>query len=35
MLGSKKSERVSGGTTLVSPDTVVIGDLHFSGNLDG
>jgi len=26
---------VSGGTSLVLHDTVVIGDLHFSGNLDG
>ena len=35
MLGSKKSAfSVSGSTTLISPDTVVHGDLHFSGNLD-
>jgi cytoskeletal protein CcmA (bactofilin family) len=35
MLGSKKSAfTVSGSTTLISPDTVVHGDLHFSGNLD-
>lgn len=34
MLGSKKSASVSGGTTLISRDTVVIGELHFSGNLD-
>jgi cytoskeletal protein CcmA (bactofilin family) len=35
MLGSKKSTfSVSGGTTLISTDTVVVGDLHFSGNLD-
>ena len=35
MLGSKKSSfSVSGSTTLISPDTVVRGDLHFSGNLD-
>jgi len=35
MLGSKKSGfSVSGSTTLISPDTVVVGDLHFSGNLD-
>ena len=35
MLGSKKSAfSVSGGTTLISTDTVVVGDLHFSGNLD-
>ncbi len=35
MLGSKKS--VFGGaadTTLVSRDTVVVGDIHFSGNLE-
>jgi cytoskeletal protein CcmA (bactofilin family) len=34
MLGSKKTASVSGGTTLISHDTVVVGDLHFSGNLD-
>ena len=35
MLGSKKSAfSVSGTTTLISQDTVVVGDLHFSGNLD-
>lgn len=35
MLGSKKSvSSVSGSTTLISPDTVIVGDLHFSGNLD-
>jgi len=35
MLGSKKSAfSVSGSTTLISPDTVIIGELHFSGNLD-
>ena len=35
MLGSKKSTfSVSGNTTLISPDTVILGDLHFSGNLD-
>lgn len=34
MLGSKKTASVSGGTTLISQDTVVVGDLHFSGNLD-
>ena len=35
MLGSKKSSfSVSGATTLVSSETVVVGDLHFSGNLD-
>jgi cytoskeletal protein CcmA (bactofilin family) len=35
MLGGKKSSySVSGATTLISRDTVVVGDLHFSGNLD-
>jgi cytoskeletal protein CcmA (bactofilin family) len=34
MLGSKKSASVPGGTTLISHDTVVVGELHFSGNLD-
>ncbi len=35
MLGSKKSSfSVSGPTTLISKDTVVVGNLHFSGNLD-
>lgn len=34
MLGSKKSASVSGGTTLVSHDTVIVGNVHFSGNLD-
>jgi cytoskeletal protein CcmA (bactofilin family) len=34
MLGSKKTASVPGGTTLISHDTVVIGDVHFSGNLD-
>jgi cytoskeletal protein CcmA (bactofilin family) len=34
MLGSKKSASVPGGTTLISRDTVVTGELHFSGNLD-
>ena len=34
MLGSKKRASVSGGTTLISHETVVIGDVHFSGNLD-
>ncbi len=34
MLGSKKSASVSGGTTLISHDTVVVGDVHFCGNLD-
>ena len=31
MLGSKSS---GGGTTLISRDTVVVGDLHFTGSLD-
>ena len=34
MLGSKKTASVSGGTTLISHETVVIGDVHFCGNLD-
>jgi cytoskeletal protein CcmA (bactofilin family) len=34
MLGSKKSASVSGGTTLISHDTVIVGNVHFSGNLD-
>lgn len=34
MLGSKKTASVSGGTTLISCDTVIVGDVHFSGNLD-
>jgi cytoskeletal protein CcmA (bactofilin family) len=35
MLGGRKSPfSVSGATTLISRDTVVVGDLHFSGNLD-
>jgi len=34
MWGSKKIASVSGGTTLISHETVVIGELHFSGNLD-
>lgn len=35
MLGSKKSGfSVSGSTTLVSQDTVIVGDVRFSGNLD-
>lgn len=34
MLGSKKSRSVPGGTTLVSSDTVVVGDIRFNGNLD-
>ena len=32
MLGSKKS--ASGGTTLISQGTVIVGDIHFSGSLD-
>lgn len=35
MLGNKKSGfSVSGSTTLISPDTVIVGDVHFAGNLD-
>ena len=35
MLGNKKSTfSVSGSTTLISAETVVVGDMHFSGNLD-
>jgi cytoskeletal protein CcmA (bactofilin family) len=35
MLGSKKlGPSVSGSTTLVSSDTVIIGDVRFCGNLD-
>lgn len=34
MLGSKKSASVAGGTTLISHDTVIVGEVHFSGNLD-
>jgi cytoskeletal protein CcmA (bactofilin family) len=34
MLGSKKSRSVPGGTTLVSSDTVIVGDVRFCGNLD-
>lgn len=34
MLGSKKNLSVSGGTTLISCDTVVVGDVRFRGNLD-
>lgn len=34
MWGSKKNLGVSGGTTLISSDTVVLGDLRFKGNLD-
>jgi len=35
MLGNKKSGfGISGSTTLVSQDTVIVGDIHFSGSLD-
>lgn len=35
MLGTKKSSfGNTGNTTLVSRDTVIVGDVHFSGNLD-
>lgn len=35
MLGNKRSGfGASGHTTLVSRDTVIVGDIHFSGNLD-
>jgi cytoskeletal protein CcmA (bactofilin family) len=35
MLGSKKSARgVAGATTLISRETRIVGDIHFSGNLD-
>lgn len=34
MLGSKKAASVSGGTTLISSETVIVGDVHFCGNLD-
>jgi len=34
MWGSKKNIAVAGATTLISSDTVVVGDLRFSGNLD-
>ena len=35
MLGSKKTGgSASGGTTLISRDTEVVGDIHFCGNLD-
>ncbi|PLW68247.1 bactofilin family protein [Pseudohalioglobus lutimaris] len=35
MLGSKKTGFGAGGnTTLVSRDTVIVGDVHFCGNLD-
>lgn len=34
MWGNKRKSGVGGGTTLVSHDTVIIGDIRFSGNLD-
>ena len=35
MLGSKKSMfGTGGGTTLISRETVMVGDIHFSGNLE-
>jgi cytoskeletal protein CcmA (bactofilin family) len=34
MLGSKKGASVSGGTTLISQETIIVGDVHFCGNLD-
>jgi cytoskeletal protein CcmA (bactofilin family) len=34
MLGSKKAASVAGGTTLISQETVIVGDVHFCGNLD-
>lgn len=35
MLGNKKSMLSSSGrTTLISRDTVIVGDIHFSGTLD-
>lgn len=35
MLGSKKARgSSSGSTTLISHDTIVVGDVHFCGNLD-
>ena len=34
MLGSKKQTSLSGGTTLMAHETVVVGDIHFFGNLD-
>lgn len=34
MLGSRKNASVSGGTTLISHETVIVGDVHFCGNLD-
>jgi cytoskeletal protein CcmA (bactofilin family) len=34
MLGPKKGGSVSGATTLVSRDTEIIGDIHFTGTLE-
>jgi len=35
MLGNKKSGfSGSGGTTLISQDTTIVGDIHFAGSLD-
>ena len=34
MLGIKKITGASGGTTLISHETVIVGDVHFCGNLD-
>jgi cytoskeletal protein CcmA (bactofilin family) len=34
MLGRKKTVGVSGGTTLISHETEIVGDVHFYGNLD-
>ena len=34
MLGGKKAGVVAGATTLVSSDTIVVGDIQFAGNLD-
>lgn len=34
MWGGKKSLSVSGSTTLISHETVIVGDVHFHGNLD-
>ena len=34
MLGRKKTVSVSGGTTLISHETEIVGDVHFYGNLD-
>ena len=35
MLGNKKSTfGASGGTTLVSRDTVIMGDIHFPSSMD-